>query len=213
MYNQLKFNVLNLLLILVAGICLPMALHGQTDPVYSIAGHSFCRFATPPGFPEPVTSDMRSMAVVTLEAGGEIFETKTDDKGRFAFPEIHSRLVRLIISVEYQGQRAGMFVGTIELMPGENFVLFQSMSNNSQASPPAITVEGDKWIYHIVGNMPGLPFSYTEWTVEKLKSLPGAEYNRRKETITFSGDALRRTEIVAEMGTVYVFGLNPDAAE
>ena len=200
-------------LLLITDLFLPLTLWGQQEPHYSIVGQCFTRWTTPPSYPDPTTWDMRYMSVVTLEeAGGEIIETKTDDRARFAFPEISSRLVRFVISEEYQGQRSVVYADTIELMPGENVVLFQFVGR-SQYSQPAITVEGDKWIYRIVSAPPKLPILYTEWTVEKLKSLPGAEYNRRKETITFSGDALRRTKINGAKGSVYVFSLNPEASE
>lgn len=200
-------------LLFFVGLCLPLSLHGQ-DSVQepfsaSIAGQCFLRWTTPPGFPEPATWDWYVGAYINLEADGEIIETTTDNRGRFAFPEINSRLVRIVI--QNQGQNSVLFVGTIELMPGENIVLFQSLGNSQDR--PAITVEGDKWIYRIVSEPPRLPILYTEWTIEKLKSLPGAEYNRRKETITFSGDALRRTKVNGDRGCVYVFGMNPDAVK
>ena len=199
-----------LFLSFVTGLFLPVTLWGQQEPLYSIAGQCFLRWTTPPGFPEPATYDWRVDTDITLEeAGGEIIETTTDDRGRFAFPEINSRLVRIVI--HNQGQHSVLYTGTIELMPGENIVLFQSLGN--RLDQPAITVEGDKWIYHIVPEPPRIPILYTEWTVEKLKSLPGAEYNRRKETITFSGDALRRTKVNGDRGCVYVIGMNPEASE
>ena len=212
MNKLLTHDVLRLSLILIVSLFLPLTLWGQTEPLYSIAGQCFLRWTTPPGFPEPMTFDMRFDAYVTLEAGGEIFETETDDRGRFAFPEINSRLVRLVIS--QKGDSSVVYAGTVELMPGENIVLYQIWYNNNP-NESAITVEGDKWIYRIVSEPPRLPILYTEWTVEKLKSLPGAEYNRRKETITFSGNTLRRTKVdgVIGKGSVYVFGLNPEASE
>jgi hypothetical protein len=212
--NKLLTNdVLKLSLILVVSLFLPVTLWGQQEPLYSVVGQCFSRNTTPPGFPEPATWDWSYKADVTLEAGGEIIETKTDDRGRFAFPEINSRQVRVIIQ-QPTGQRPVVYAGTVELMPGENIVLFQFVGN-MQYTQPAITVEGDKWIYRIVSEPPRLPILYTEWTVEKLKSLPGAEYNRRKETITFSGNTLRRTKVdgVIGKGSVYVFGLNPEASE
>ena len=212
MNKLLTHDVLRLSLILIVGLFLPVTLRGQQEPLYSVAGQCFFRWTTPPGFPEPTTFDWQYRADVTLEAGGEIIETKTDDRGRFAFPEISSRLVRLVISEE--GRDSVVYDGTIELMPGENIVLFQIWYNNNP-NVSAITVEGDKWVFRIVPAPPTLPILYTEWTVEKLKSLPGAEYNRRKETITFSGNTLRRTKVdgVIGKGSVYVFGLNPEASE
>ncbi len=211
MNKLLTHDVLRLSLILIVSLFLPVTLWGQQEPLYSIAGQCFLRWTTPPGYPEPTTFDWDVDTDITLEeAGGEIIETTTDDRGRFAVPEINSRLVRIVIQ-DHQGQHSVLFVGTIELMPGENIVLFQSLGN--RLDQPAITVEGDKWIYRIVPAPPNLPILYTEWTVEKLKSLPGAEYNRRKETITFSGDALRRTKVNGDRGCVYVFSLNPEASE
>ena len=212
MNKLLTHDVLRLSLILIVSLFLPVTLRGQQEPLYSVAGQCFFRWTTPPGFPEPTTFDWQYRADVTLEAGGEIIETKTDDRGRFAFPEISSRLVRLVISEE--GRDSVVYDGTIELMPGENIVLFQFWGKNNN-NVSAITVDGDKWIFHIVPAPPTFPILYTEWTVEKLKSLPGAEYNRRKETIILSGDALRRTKVdgVVGLGSVYVFGLNPEASE
>jgi len=204
--NRIDFRPV---LALIAGLFLPLTLRGQQEPLYSIAGQCFLRWTTPPGYPEPMTYDWYVGAYIILEADGEIIETTTDNRGRFAFPEINSRLVRIVI--QNQGQDSVLYAGTIELMPGENIVLFQSLGNRQDQH--AITVEGDKWIFHIVPAPPTFPILYTEWTVEKLKSLPGAEYNRRKETITFSGDALRRTRVNVDRGCIYVFSLNPEASE
>ena len=145
MFKLLKHGVLRLSLNLIVSLFLPVTLWGQTESLYSIVGQCFTRNTTPPGFPEPATWDWSYKADVTLEAGGEIIETKTDDRGRFAFPEINSRQVRVIIQ-QPSGQRPVVYAGTVELMPGENIVLFQ-LVGNMQYTQPAITVEGDKWIY------------------------------------------------------------------
>ena len=212
MYKLLTHTVLRSYLILLVNLFMPLTLWGQQEPRYSIVGQCFLRWTTPPNFPEPATFDLSYDADLTLEAGGEVFETETDNRGRFSFPEIDSRLVHLVISVK--GQSSVVYSGTIELMPGENIVLFQIWNKNNP-NVSAITVEGDKWVFSIVPSPPRIPILYTEWTIEKLKSLPGAEYNRRKETITFSGNTLRRTKVdgVIGKGSVYVFGLNPEASE
>ena len=88
-------------LLLVAGLCLPLTLHGQDQPadtLSSIVGKTFYRMEIGDAGQalgiETVDAPVSRIEVI-LVAAGDTLRTKTDDQGRFSFSGIAARNVTL----------------------------------------------------------------------------------------------------------------------
>lgn len=207
---------------LVIGICLPMQLLGQdADSIktVSILGQVIGRSLPAPPFPPTTLETPLSgkSAEVFLIAEGDTLRTEINSSGVFSFSGIESK--RVTISAGFNPKREEdaryhnlpymrLFYGTFDLMPGDYimYIPYVSYSNMiaygvfKSANDTVFTIEGDTWVYHYPDNR-----AVSECVIEKLIGMPGVEYNKKKGTITISGDSVSR----AEVNGAYVFALNP----
>ena len=211
-----------IILFLINCLCLPLALHGQdqtAEATSSIVGEAFTIFeirsAANPGMVLGSTYFPKAGCEVILIAGGETLRIKIGSDGRFAFSGITPGVVTLSV-VPPKEVKDTPFVGTFELMPGENLVVIpwqrpaQPEGSMMQLSEePIISIEENAWVYHFprisaggyVGNEP----KDDVYLVGKLIGLPGVEYDKKNHLLSISGDAVHRTSI----NGAFVFGLNP----
>ena len=110
-----------LFLLLIAGLCLPLTLRGQsqaTDTLSSIVGKTFFRMEIGIGGLDNVDVPVSGIDVV-LVAGKDTVRTKTDNLGRFSFSRIKTRQVTLSMVDDDYAPFSESFV----LMPGESIVI------------------------------------------------------------------------------------------
>lgn len=211
-------SILSLCLVL----SVPLTLHGQdrsADTTSSIVGEAFTIFdiksAANLGTVLGSTYFPKVGFDVILVADGNTLRTKIGTDGRFAFSGITAGLVTLSI-VPPKEAKDTPYVGTFELMPGENIMVIPwqrpetpegSMMQLSEE--PIITIEESTWVYHFpritgggyVGNEP----KEDSYLISKLIGLPGVEYDKKNHLLSISGDAVHRIHI----NGAFVFGLNP----
>lgn len=210
-------------LALIAGICLPMTLHGQTErPTSSIVGQAIIQYI----FDNKIIAGTFEVPVSNVEAiliaDGDTLQTQGSGGGIFTYSGISARNVTLSVTIP---DHPYSFSGSFELMPGENIVLVsvpgtpQPKGFSMQASEePLMEIYGDTWTYYyptLLSN-PGADSRLLEkqqnetvFIVNRLKDLPGVEFNKRRGTLTISGPAVHKTFV----NGAYIFGLNPEASE
>ena len=209
-------------LLLGAFLCLPLILHGQdrsADTTSSIVGEAFTIFdiksAANLGMTLGSTYFPKAGCDVILVADGETLRTKIANDGRFAFSGLSAGLVTLSI-VPPKEAKDTPFVGTFELMPGENIMVipWQRPATPEGAmmqlsEEPIITIEDNIWVYHFPrvsgGGYAGPEPKDDKYLVSKLIGLPGVVYDKKNHLLSISGDAVHRTSI----NGAFVFGLNP----
>ncbi|MBR5175393.1 MAG: hypothetical protein IKW89_05625 [Bacteroidales bacterium] len=209
-------------LLLGTFLCLPLILHGQdrsADTTSSIVGEAFTIFdiksAANSGIVMGSTYFPKAGCDVILVADGETLRTKIGNDGRFAFSGITAGLVTLSIVPPKEAKDAP-FVGTFELMPGENNMVIPwqrpAMPEGSMlqlSEEPIITMEENTWVYHfprISGSGYAGPEPKDESNlVSKLIGLSGVEYDKNNHLLSISEDAVHRIHI----NGAFVFGLNP----
>jgi len=205
-------KILLLILLLIAGLFLPLSLLGQEKPadtLSSIHGQVFKYGSPPPPFP-PSTACFSVPGMVTMIANGDTLRVEAGTYGIFSVPEIASGQVSIIeVNVRNSmGQYSGRTIPILlsfELMPGENIMLipvedfFETMPS---ANYSIVTMEGDDWIFHYP-SMKGIGL----YAADKLKDFPGTKYNKRNETITIPKDGIYR----AYVDGAYIFALKPAA--
>lgn len=211
-----------IILFLINCLCLPLALHGQdqtAEATSSIVGEAFTIFeirsAANPGMVLGSTYFPKSGCEVILIAGGETLRTTIGSDGRFAFSGITPGVVTLSV-VPPKDAKDTPFVGTFELMPGENLVIIpwqrpaQPEGSMMQLSEePVVTIGESIWVYHFprisAGGYAGNEPKDNVYLISKLIGLPGVEYDKKNHLLSISGDAVHRTSI----NGAFVFGLNP----
>lgn len=210
-------------LALIAGICLPVTLHGQTErPTSSIVGQTIMQFVFDNHNISGTFEIPSQNAEITLIADGDTLQTRGGAGGIFTYSGISAKTVTLSVTIP---DHPYSFSGSFELMPGENIVLVsihgipQPKGFSMQASEePLMKIDGDTWTYHYptffnnsVADPRGNPKQPDEKLilVNRLRDLPGVEFNKRRGTLTISGPAVHKTYV----NGAYVFGLNPEASE
>lgn len=152
---------------------------------------------------------------VILVADGKTHRTTVGTDGRFAFSGITPNVVTLSV-VPPKEAKDTPFVGTFELMPGENIVIIpwqrpaQPEGAMMQLSEePVVTIEEKTWVYHFprisAGGYAGNEPKDDVYLVSKLIGLPGVEYDKKNHLLSISGDAVHRTSV----NGAFVFGRNP----
>ena len=149
-------------LALIAGICLPMTLHGQTEtPASSIVGQTIMQFVFDNHNISGTFEIPSQNAEITLIADGDTLQTRGGAGGIFTYSGISARNVTLSVTIP---DHPYSFSGSFELMPGENIVLVSVGENivlvsvpgtpqpkgfSMQASEePLMKIDGDAWTYH-----------------------------------------------------------------
>ena len=197
-------------LFLIAGLCLPLVLHGQAQPadtLSSIVGRTFYRMdmgqvAQMTGI-EYIDTPLSGIDVV-LFAGRDTLRTKTDNLGRFNFSGIAPKSVTLsMVNDSYEP-----FSETFGLMPGENVVIVPRQRKvetldaaTVTAEAPIMTMKGDTLIYHANA----LTVREGDYAIDLLMQMPGVEVDRMTGTIRISGKSVARSYVNGAL----VFGLNP----
>lgn len=211
-------------LVLIAGLCLPVTLHGQTEkPSSSIVVQTITQIVFDNhniGGTFEITSPN---AEVTLVADGDTLQTLERAEGSiFTYSGISAKTVTLSVVIP---DHPYSFSGSFEVMPGENIVLVSIPGTPRpegflmQASEePLMKIDGDTWTYYyptLLSN-PGGDSRLGErqqnekvFIVNRLKELPGVEFNKRRNTLTISGPAVHKTFV----NGAYIFALNPEASE
>ncbi len=205
-------------LALIAGICLPVTLHGQTERLTSsIVGQAIIQYIFDNKSIAGTFEIPPSKVEAILIADGDTLQTRGSDGGIFTYSGISARNVTLSVTIP---DHPYSFSGSFELMPGENIVLVsipgtpQPEGSPMQASEePLMEIYGDTWTYYYPTilndnrfvNKPAEELSL----VNRLRDLPGVEYNKRRGTLTISGPAVHKTFV----NGAYIFGLNPEASE
>ena len=197
-------------LLLVAGLCLPLVLHGQAQPadtLSSIVGRTFYRMdmgqAAQVSGVEYLDVPLSGVDVV-LVAGKDTLRVKTDNQGRFSFSGINIRQVTLsMVNDDY-----APFSETFGLMPGENVVIVPRQRKvetldaaTVTAEAPIMTMKGDTLVYHANA----LTVREGDYAIDLLMQMPGVEVDRMTGTIRISGKNVARSYVNGAL----VFGLNP----
>ena len=210
-------------LALIAGICLPVTLHGQTErPTSSIVGQAIIQYIFDNKSIAGTFEIPPSKVEAILIADGDTLQTQGSDGGIFTYSGISAKTVTLSVVIP---DHPYSFSGSFEVMPGENIVLVSIHGVSypagfiMQASEePLMKIDGDTWTYHYptfynipVADPRGKPKQPDEklFLVNRLKDLPGVEFNKRRNTLTISGPAVHKTFV----NGAYIFGLNPEASE
>ena len=210
-------------LALIAGLCLPVTLHGQTErPTSSIVGQGIAQYIFDNKNIAGTFEIPPSKVEAILIADGDTLQTQGSGGGIFTYSGISARNVTLSVTIP---DHPYSFSGSFELMPGENIVLVsvpgvpQPEGLSFQAyEEPLIKMDGDTWTYYYPTflSIPGADSRLLEkqqnetvFLVNRLKDLPGVEYNKRRGTLTISGPAVHKTFV----NGAYIFGLNPEASE
>ena len=206
---------LRLSLLLVAGLCLPLALYGQEEPhssTSSIVGRVFWRIAN-----RSSTGDVVEVYQVpqgdafhvTLVAGGDTLRTRLNRSGRFDISEIDSGHVDITIAwsgtntLTKRDTTRVYLTGSFEIVPGENIVIIPWSPAPVYEPPfPLVTLDGDTWNYDQSDSIP-----FEDFTAEMLKKLPGVTINKRNRTISIPGEGIYRSE----SDGIYVFALKPSS--
>ena len=210
-------------LFLVSGLFQSLMNTGQeaaAQSLSSISGHVFIRkVSTYNVFPSIQSFEITveipvSGADVILIAGQDTLRTKTSSTGEFSFSGIAPSRVTLYLESRNADHEdfCYPFLGSFELMPGENIViipreqtttaLVMTLPLLSPSQAPVVTADGDTWIYHL----PDQSVRKVDLVVEKLRGLPGVQYKSRKLQLLISGNAVRRTYV----NGAYIFGLDPN---
>jgi len=210
-------------------VCLGIGLQAQTvyaqsDNTSSIVGQAIQRFLFV-NLDKSITATFEisvTDAETILVADGDTLRTQGGSGGIFTYSGISAGNVTLSVVIPNYPYS---FSGSFELMPGENIVLVsvqtlpQPEGFLMQASEePMFEMDGDTWTYYY-------PTAYDMSTysskrpddnlllVNRLKDLPGVEFNKRRNTLTISGPAVHKTFVNGDHLCAYVFGLNPEASE
>lgn len=208
---------------LIAGLCLPVTLHGQTEePTSSIVGQAIIQYIFDNKSIAGTFEIPPSKVEAILVADGDTLQTQGSGGGIFTYSGISARNVTLSVTIP---DHPYSFSGSFELMPGENIVLVsipgtpRPEGSPMQASEePLMEIYGDTWTYYyptLLSNPGGdsrlgeRQQNETVFIVNRLKELPGVEYNKRRGTLTISGPAVHKTFV----NGAYIFGLNPEASE
>lgn len=208
---------------LIAGLCLPVTLRGQTEkPTSSIVGQGIIQYIFDNKSIAGTFEIPPSKVEAILIADGDTLQTQGSPTSIFTYSGI--RAGRVTLSVVFP-ERPYSFSGSFELMPGENIVLVsvpgvpQPEGLSFQAyEGPLIEIYGDTWTYYyptLLSNPVADPRlgerqqNENVLIVNRLKELPGVEYNKRRGTLTISGPAVHKTFV----NGAYIFGLNPEASE
>ena len=195
-----------LFLLLIAGLCLPQVLRGQSqaaDTLSSIVGKTFYRMEIGMGGLDNVDVPVSGIDVV-LVAGKDTARTKTDNLGRFSFSRIKTRQVTLSMVDDDYAPFSESFV----LMPGENVVIVPRQRETETldaasvtAEVPVMTMKGDTLVYHANA----LTLNEGDYAIDLLKQMPGVEVDRTTGIIRISGKEVARSYVNGAL----VFGLNP----
>lgn len=195
-----------LFLLLIAGLCLPQVLRGQSqaaDTLSSIVGKTFYRMEIGMGGLDNVDVPVSGIDVV-LVAGKDTARTKTDNLGRFSFSRIKTRQVTLSMVDDDYAPFSESFV----LMPGENVVIVPRQRETETldaasvtAEVPVMTMKGDTLVYHANA----LTVNEGDYAIDLLKQMPGVEVDRTTGIIRISGKEVARSYVNGAL----VFGLNP----
>ena len=197
-------------LLLVAGLCLPVTLHGQNQPadtLSSIVGKTFYRMEIGNA---GQTLGIENLDVpvsridVFLVAAGDTLRTKTDDQGRFSFSGIAAKSVTLsMVNDDY-----APFSESFVLMPGDNVVIVPRQKKietldaaTVTAEAPVMTMRGDTLVYHAAA----LRVDEGDYAIDLLRQMPGVEVNRTTGEIRISGKSVARSYVNGAL----VFGLSP----
>ena len=212
------------ILALIAGVCLPVTLHGQTEkPASSIVVQTITQIVFDNHNIGGTFEFTSPNAEVTLVADGDTLQTLERAEGSiFTYSGISAKTVTLSVVIP---DHPYSFSGSFEVMPGENIVLVSIHGVSypagfpMQASEePLMKIDGDTWTYHYptfyntpVADPRGKPKQPDEklFLVNRLKGLPGVEFNKRRGTLTISGPAVHKTFV----NGAYIFALNPEASE
>ncbi|MBP5558567.1 MAG: hypothetical protein J6X71_02245, partial [Bacteroidales bacterium] len=202
-------------LLLVAGLCLPLTLHGQNQPadtLSSIVGKTFYRMEIGDAGQalgiETIDAPVSRIEVI-LVAAGDTLRTKTDDQGRFSFSGIAARNVTLsMVNDDY-----APFSESFVLMPGDNVVIVPRQRKietldaaSVTAEAPVMTMKGDTLVYHAAA----LRVDEGDYAIDLLKQMPGVEVNQTTGEIRISGKNVARSYVNGAL----IFGLTPmDAME
>jgi hypothetical protein len=210
-------------LLLITGFFLPLTLQGQTEkPTSSIVGQGIMQWIyNNMGLSGTIEIPV-SNAEAILIADGDTLQTQGSDGGIFTYSGISARNVTLSVTIP---DHPYSFSGSFELMPGENIVLVPIHGISypegfpMQASEePLIEMDGNTWTYYyptFYNNTAVSPQGQPQepdgkfFIINKLKELPGVEFNKRRGTLTISGPAVHKTFV----NGAYIFGLNPEASE
>ena len=197
-------------LLLVAGLCLPMTLHGQNQPadtLSSIVGKTFYRMEIGDAGQalgiETLDAPVSRIEVI-LVAAGDTLKTKTDDQGRFSFSGIAAKNVTLsMVNDDY-----APFSESFVLMPGENVVIVPRQRKietldaaSVTAEAPVMTMRGDTLVYHAAA----LRVDEGDYAIDLLRQMPGVEVNRTTGEIRISGKNVARSYVNGAL----IFGLTP----
>ncbi len=206
---------LRLSLLLVAGLCLPLALYGQEEPrssTSSIVGRVFWRIAnrSSTGQVVEVYQIPQGEAYhVTLVAGGDTLRARLNSSGRFDISEIDSGHVDITIAwsgtntLTKRDTTRVYLTGSFEIVPGENIVIIPWSSAPAFEPPfPLVTMDGDTWNYDYSDSI-----AIGDFAAEMLKQLPGVTINKRNRTISIPGEGIYRSE----SDGIYVFALKPSS--
>lgn len=145
-----------------------------------------------------------------------------DTWGSFSFPDVNASQVTLIVVQNGQllleretPERLAhydpgvfevykeIYKGTFDLMPGENLVYIPIEGGTYTDNTTVMTRKGDAWVYRYPDNKGRAAGRL----IDRLIGLPGVEYDKRRGTISISGDAVHKTFVDG----AYVFWLDPDA--
>ena len=204
----MKKALIPFLLLFVAGLCLPVALHGQAaDSLSSIVGQTYQRMEIPvPGQADRTqVYDLPLSGIeVVLVAGRDTLRTTTDGRGKFTFSGLAVRQVTLsMVNDAY-----APFSESFTLMPGENLVIVprerktETLDAASVAAErPLMTMRGDTLVYHASA----LTINEGDYAIDLLRQMPGVEVNRTTGEITISGKSVARSYVNGAL----IFGLTP----
>ena len=204
---------LRLSLLLVAGLCLPLALYGQEEPrssTSSIVGRVFLRIANRSSTGEVVEVyqvPQGDAYHVTLVADGDTLRARLNSSGRFDISEIDPGHVDITIAWSGTNTRTKRdatkiyLTGSFEIVPGENIVIIPLSPAPVYEPPfPLVTMDGDTWNYDYSDSI-----AIGDFAAEMLKQLPGVTINKRNRTISIPGEGIYRSE----SDGIYVFALKP----
>ncbi len=211
------------ILAFITGLFLPVTLHGQTEePTSSIVGQGIIQYIYDNWGLAGTFETLPSKVEAILIADGDTLQTQGSSASIFTYSGIRAGSVTL--SVVFP-ECPYSFSGSFELMPGENIVLVSvpGVSNSpgfsmQPSEEPLFEMDGDTWTYYyptLLSNPGGdsrlgeRQQNETVFIVNRLKDLPGVEYNKRRGTLTISGPAVHKTFV----NGAYIFGLNPEASE